>query len=135
MKIWIICSLFLSVCLTGSDVNTKTIPTTLNTSKTQFQLQKHTIIGELKIIHSITTVKRGGVGIITIQGKPGIKYNIKSSFKLGDKLNTVTQWRIADSNGQATFNWVVSTDTVPGTYSAIISGGGKIIKTEHTVLP
>ena len=96
----------------------------------QFQTAKR----HLKIINAITNVKRGGTGIITIQGAPNTSYSIKTSYKLGNKTISVIQWRKTDVTGVTTFNWIVSMETAIGTYAATISGGGDIIKTNHRVL-
>lgn len=90
--------------------------------------------GHLKIINAITDVKRGGTGIITIQGEPNTLYSIKTSYKLEGKTIFVTQWRNTDRTGVTTFNWIVSMDTTVGTYNAMISGGGDSINTNHRVL-
>ena len=73
-------------------------------------------------------------GVITIQGTPNTLYNIKTSYKLANKTVSVIQWRTTDETGVATFNWIVSMETMAGTYDATISGGGNILKTNHRVL-
>jgi len=89
----------------------------------------------LRIINSVSAVKRGGTGIITIQGMPNTLYSIKTSYKLINKTVSVTQWRTTDETGVITFNWIVSMETMSGTYDATISGGGDVLKTNHKVLP
>lgn len=90
---------------------------------------------KISIIRSVTDVNRGDIGFITIQGRPGVKYTIRSSFKIGNRTIPVTQWRIGDSKGFVIFNWVVGGDTVPGTYPITISGDGETINLSHTVFP
>lgn len=99
--------------------------------------QKQSIIAvqsHLKIINAISAVKRGGTGVITIQGTPNTLYNIKTSYKIENKTISVIQWRTTDGTGVATFNWIVGFDTIAGTYSATISGGGDTLNTKHIVL-
>ncbi|NLZ47792.1 MAG: hypothetical protein GX895_03220 [Clostridiales bacterium] len=88
---------------------------------------------QIFIIRSITTLKRGEVGLITIKGKPGERYTIESSFSVKGKIIPVKQWRIADSNGMASFSWVVGRDTDIGTYNATIHGGGATLNITHNV--
>lgn len=89
---------------------------------------------EIHIIRSITTLKRGDVGLITIKGKPDQIYTIESSFRINGKTIPVKQWRKADSNGMASFTWVVGKDTDLGTYSATIHGAGSTLNLTHTVI-
>jgi len=89
----------------------------------------------LSIISSVTTVKRGETGVIIIQGIPKTQYSIKTYYKLGNKTIPVVQVRTTDTTGVATFNWVVSMKTTPGTYEASIFGKGNTINTTHVVLP
>lgn len=90
---------------------------------------------EIHIIRSITTLKRGEVGLITIKGIPGEIYTIESSFRVNDKTIPVKQWRRADSNGMASFSWVVGNDTDIGSYKATIYGGESTLSLTHTVIP
>jgi ABC-type thiamine transport system substrate-binding protein len=88
---------------------------------------------QLKVIASKTVLKRGETGTITIQGVANTKYIIKTSYVLGEREVAVTQMRASDENGEATFNWVVDKKTLPGTRTAVISGGGERIELTHTV--
>ena len=90
---------------------------------------------ELIVIQSLTTLRHGDIGIITIQGEPGVKYLLESSFSDGIRTIPVSQLRTGDSRGLATFNWVVSEDTVPGTYPITIQGGNETLTLSHTVMP
>ncbi|QGU96133.1 hypothetical protein GOM49_14435 [Clostridium bovifaecis] len=89
----------------------------------------------LKVIDSNTTLKRGEIGYIIIQGKPRTRYTLQSSFRIGSKEQYVTQWRVTGGSGQATFNWVVDFETAPGTHDISITGNGEKIHLTHTVLP
>jgi hypothetical protein len=132
MKIKIACVLFLGLSIIGyrGTTEAKPIAQAVSTAKNQFEITKN----NLKIINAITTVKRGGTGIITIQGAPNTAYSIETSYKLLNKTIPVIQWRKTDVTGVATFNWIVSMETIVGTYDATINGGGNIIKTNHRVI-
>jgi hypothetical protein len=132
MRIKIACVLFLGLSIIGYRGITEAKPITqaVNTTKNQFEITKN----NLKIINAITTVKRGGTGIITIQGAPNTAYSIETSYGLLNKTIPVIQWRKTDVTGVATFNWIVSMETIVGVYDATISGGGNIIKTNHRVI-
>jgi hypothetical protein len=97
-------------------------------------LGSHQVAEGLRVINARNVLRKGETGIITIQGQPGKKYEIKTSYKITNRTVTVTQWRVTDSNGFATFNWVVGMDTVAGTYSGQIRGNGSSINITHTVL-
>lgn len=89
---------------------------------------------ELNIVKSATKLSHGERGYITLQGQPGKEYIIKTSYKKGNKIINVSQRHIADENGQVTFIWGVSKETVPGIYPITIMGEGKILNLDHTVL-
>lgn len=99
------------------------------------QVQSQYVSNDLRIINSKITINRGDFGFITIEGIPQTKYRITTSFNKGGKIISVTQLRVTGPNGQATFNWFVDYDTLPGTYQATISGGGKSLSIYHTVNP
>lgn len=132
MKIKVAWILFLGMCIVGYQSTTGAISMVkaVNMPQKQFILAQ----SNLKIINAIATVKHGGTGVITIQGNPNTLYNIKTSYKIENKIVSVIQWRTTDRTGVATFNWIVSKDTIAGTYAATISGGGDIINTDHTVI-
>jgi hypothetical protein len=96
------------------------------------QIQPNTT-GTLRIIASSTNLRRGDLGYITIQGKPSTSYNIHTTYQRGDRTVRVSQMRLTDANGRATFNWVVEDGTAVGTNTATITGGGETITTTHTV--
>lgn len=131
MKIKVAFILLLSMCMLGYYHTTEAIPMVDASNMSQKQ---STIHNSLKIINALSTVKRGGTGVITIQGTPNTLYNIKTSYKLSNKVFSVIQWRTTDGTGVITFNWVVNLNTDAGTYVATISGGGTILNTNHTVL-
>lgn len=132
MKIKVICVLFLGLSIIGyrGTTDAKSIANTVSMNQEQFEIAKN----KLRIINAISNVKRGGTGIITIQGTPNTEYSIETSYKLGNKSIPVIQWRKTDVTGVTTFNWIVSMESIVGTYDATISGGGDIIKTNHRVL-
>lgn len=105
----------------------KSVPTANDFSR----LQNKAV--QLRIIESKTTLKRGESGIIKIQGTPGIRYILKTSYKKGGKLIPVSQWRVTDRNGYAAFNWFVEEDTTPGTHAVTISGDGQVLNINHVV--
>ena len=127
----LLCILFLCVFLMGCSTQNYLNSNGDENSSVQTQAAPQ----DLRIINSRTTLRLGEAGFITIQGEPGVRYTIKTSFRMGNHVIPVTQWRVAGTNGQATFNWVVSQETVPGTYSGTISGGGRTIQISHTVVP
>ena len=133
MKCRLLFFLLLSVFLFGgsSPINLTPRLTKVSAIETQFQ----NIADDLTIINSKTSVRQGEFGFITIQGRPETKYRITTTFKKNRRIISVRQWRITGINGQATFNWFVDFETIPGNYSAIISGGGKRLNTYHTVSP
>lgn len=132
MKIRVARILLLVMCIMGYHSTTESVYMV----KAINMPQKQTVIAQsnLKIINAVSTVNHGGTGVITIQGTPNTLYNIKTSYKIENKTISVVQWRTTDRTGVTTFNWIVSNETVAGTYTATISGGGDILNTNHTVL-
>ncbi|MBU3111368.1 hypothetical protein [Clostridium lacusfryxellense] len=133
MKFKVICVLLLSIFIMGysSGAEASTMVKEPIMSHEQSILAQNS----LRIINSVSDVRRGGIGVITIQGAPNTLYSIQTSYKLSNKTVFVTQWRTTDSTGVTTFNWVVSMKTMAGTYDATISGGGYAINTKHRVAP
>ena len=133
MKIKVLCVLLLSIHMMGyrSEAQATTMVKQPNISQEQSIIAQNS----LRIINSVSDVKRGEIGVITIQGVPNTLYSIQTSYKLANKTVFVTQWRTTDSTGVTTFNWVVSMKTMAGTYDATISGGGYVINTKHKVVP
>lgn len=133
MKLRLLCVLLLCVFISGcsSIIN---LPSGL-IRLSALQSQSRSLADDLRIINSNAIVNRGDFGFITIQGRPQTRYRITTSFRRGNRIIPVNQWRVTGSNGQATFNWVVDPETTPGTYPAIISGVGRSLNTYHTVNP
>ncbi len=133
MKSKLACILLVVMCVMGYN---STAEATTMIDRSNISQKQHTKSqNNLRIINSVSAVKRGGTGIITIQGMPNTLYSIKTSYKLINKTVSVTQWRTTDETGVITFNWIVSMETMSGTYDATISGGGDVLKTNHKVLP
>ena len=133
MKLRLLCMIL--ICMFLSGCRSKTNMPSIFGRLSSMQYTTQGLPGDISIINSNTAVNRGDFGFITIQAQPGTRYRITTSYKKGSRIVSVNQWRITDSKGQATFNWVVSPETVPGTYPAIIYGGGRSINTYHTVNP
>lgn len=130
----LICLLVISGCFFSYYFNGK--PTIVEGLELANKQPISTFVQEkLVLIKSVTILRRGDVGIITIQGEPGVIYNLTSSFNDGNRTIPVNQWRTGDSKGLASFNWVVGEDTAAGTYPITISGGGQVLNLTHTVLP
>jgi hypothetical protein len=132
MKIKVACIIFLGVCIMSYYGVTGTTPVVeaFNMSQEQPMISQ----GQLKIINAVSVVKHGETGIITIKGIPNTRYSIATSYKIKNKTISVIQWRKTDGMGETTFNWIVNVKTIAGTYDATISGGGDILKTNHTVV-
>ena len=125
--------LLLSLCILLNYTTVKSIPTEKLLAVKQAQSVR--LESSLKIISSISTVKRGGTGAIIIQGIPRTRYTIRTSYQLENRTIPVTQSRTTDNTGVATFNWIVDMKTTPGTYNAVINGGSDTLNTTHIVLP
>lgn len=89
--------------------------------------------GNLRVVDSKTTVRRGETGFITIQGKPNTQYTIETTYKVSGQVINGTQTRTSGGDGRITFRWRVSPQTESGTRSALIAGGGEHITLSHTV--
>jgi hypothetical protein len=135
MKRKIVNILFICIFLTVFSWTVKALTGDKQTANLQINAQKYTVPGDLSIIDSVTRVRIGEIGFITIQGQPGIRYTVTSSFNTEEGTRSVSQWRITDENGRATFLWSVSLETIPGTYPVTISGGDRTLKLSHVVLP
>lgn len=105
------------------------------TDKGQVVTVQSVQVTTLQIASSTTTLRRGQTGVIAIQGKPNTTYTIETAYSVGGNTIAVKQWRVTDSSGRATFNWVVDEKTDPSTQKAYIYGGGERIETSHTVVP
>lgn len=133
MKCRLLYFLLLSIFLFGGSSPINLTPGL--TKVLAIETQSHSIADELIIINSSASVRPGEFGFITIQGRPETKYRITTTFKKNKRVVFVRQCRVTGINGQATFNWFVDSETIPGTYSALISGGGKRVNIYHTVHP
>lgn len=96
-------------------------------------VQVKAIESTLRVIDSRTTVNRGDIGYITIQGKSDTKYVIETTYKANRKVINITQTRVSGRDGKVTFKWLVGNETEPGTHSALIYGAGETITLSHTV--
>jgi hypothetical protein len=135
MKYKLLCILLFCFLAVGYIVESKFTACLNNPSSVGVQAQTMAASTALTVVSSKTTIRPGDSGYITIQGKPGIRYKLKSSFGIGTRLMYVTQLRTTDANGMATFNWVAEPSSVPGTYSISITGGGETLNLSHTVTP
>lgn len=131
MRFKLLYILFLSILITGC--NNKMNLGYDNNKMPLTKLEAQSQSKDIKIIASSTNLKRGDIGFITIQAQPGVRYVIETSYNTGGKTVKVSQMRETGDDGQATFIWVVSDDTAPGTYKGTISGGGRSIDITHTV--
>lgn len=122
--------LVLSMTFTSCYLSTKSV-SVIEVNRVKVESKQR----DLSLIHSTTTLRQGDVGIITIQGEPGEKFLLESTFNDGFRTIPVSQLRTGDSRGYATFSWVVSEDTAPGTYPITIRGSSGTLTLSHTVIP
>jgi len=90
---------------------------------------------EIRILSANTTVGYEEYASISIIGKPGETYTITSKYKWGGEDVSVFEKRTANRDGVATWVWKVRSNTTPGTYPIVITGGNQRIETSYTVLP
>ena len=107
----------------------------LEATRTLVDTKVNSMQRDLKILKSVTNVKHGEIGYITIEGEPGVKYTLTTTYKIGNKSIPVIQWRKVGESGQVTFLWSVSKESAIGTYPLTISGGGEALTTTHAVIP
>lgn len=88
----------------------------------------------LRVIESNTRVGHEEYASISIKGRPGETYSITSNYKWGGDSVTAFEKRRAGNDGVATWIWRVRSNTTPGTYPIIITGGGQRLETSYTVL-
>lgn len=131
MRHRMLCFLLFGIMITFAGIGSVSVSALNKPLIAENQLKQ--FYGTLKVISSKTAINLGDRGYITIQGKPGVKYTIKTYFRKGDKLYHVAKWRTADADGMVTFEWDVAYDTVPGTNKATVSGGGEMLDLSHTV--
>lgn len=133
MKFKLLYILLISAFMLGCS-NKQDYASKVNTQLT-IQTRAEVAYESLRVISSNTTLKKGDIGYITIQGKPRTKYTLRSTFQVGNRVVEVNQWRITGNDGKATFNWVVSSESHPGTRDIIIYAAGESLSLSHTVLP
>lgn len=133
MKYKLLCILLFSTFTIGCSNEIDMASTT--DKPATIQTQARVDQNKLRVINSQTALNRGGIGYVTIQGMPRTKYTLKSSYRVGNRLVDIIQWRITGDSGQATFNWTVSPETTPETHDIFIFGGGENLRLAHTVLP
>ncbi len=86
------------------------------------------------VLRSISTpLRQGETGSLSFQGKSDTRYTITAVYKNSDDVVTTTVVRQSGTDGIIDVDWNVGTDTVPGTYSVMISGGGEQLMTSYTV--
>jgi len=90
---------------------------------------------EIRILSANTTVGYEEYASISIIGKPGETYSITSKYRWGGEDVTAFENRKANRDGVATWVWKVRSNTAPGTYPIIITGGNQRIETSYTVEP
>lgn len=106
-----------------------------NTEFTRLQLNDGVGSDVIRILKADTRVGYEEFATISIIGKPGVTYSITSNYKWGGQGVTAFEKRKANSDGVATWIWKVRSNTSPGTYPVVISGGGQKLETSYTVLP
>jgi len=90
---------------------------------------------QIRILSANTTVGYEEYASISIIGKPEETYTITSRYKWGGEDVTVVEKRKANRDGVATWVWKVRSNTIPGTYPIVITGGNQRIETSYTVRP
>lgn len=88
---------------------------------------------EISLVKITSPLTRGSTGRLTIQGKPGTRYTATAVYRRSGVTITTAENRTTGIDGVATWKWVAAPDTDPGTYSLIVSGGGKMLTTSYTV--
>lgn len=89
----------------------------------------------IRILSSNTKVRHEEFASISIIGKPGETYSISSNYKWDGENVTAFVKRRANNDGVATWVWKVRSNTTPGTYPIIITGGNQRLETSYTVEP
>jgi hypothetical protein len=134
MKIRLRYVILISIIIIGSLTAIKMITTVLSTAVVNTSAETINQPYNLRVIKAVNILKRGEIGTITIQGRPGVRYTIIAAYSKGNKNLEGRQQRTADEFGQVTFIWTVAVETVPGTYLVTITGGGETIDLHHTVI-
>lgn len=126
--------LLIILLIFGTLLSTKIFMTGISTKTANASAKTINPSYALKVIKAVNELKHGEMGSITIQGRPGVKYEIIAYYSLGKEPLEARQQRTTDEFGQATFIWTVSNKTVPGTYLITITGDGRTINSQHTVI-
>ena len=69
-------------------------------------------------------VEAGSNAHVTIQGAPNIEYTIHVFYDSGESKAAGLENKVADENGNVTWEWEVGSKTTPGTHSFTVTGGG-----------
>ncbi len=80
-----------------------------------------------------TPVRQGETGGISIQGRPDTQYTITAVYNNSGNMVTSTAVKRSGENGMVELEWNVSSQTEPGTYGVMVSGGGEQITAAYTV--
>lgn len=88
----------------------------------------------LCVISWSETVGRNETASVTIQGKPGVEYDIDVHYKSGVSTAKGLENQIADADGKVTWTWKIGNRTAAGTYEIIITGGGETVTIEFAVV-
>jgi hypothetical protein len=87
----------------------------------------------INVVSYTAQVDAGANASLTISAAPNTEYDIDVQYSSGESNAAGLENKFTDGNGNATWEWEVGTNTKPGTYSIIISGGNNTITTEFTV--
>lgn len=89
---------------------------------------------ELRVISWSETIGRNETASVTIQGKPGVEYDIDVHYKSGVSTAKGLENQVADEDGYVTWTWKIGNRTAAGTFQIVITGGGETITIEFTVV-
>lgn len=91
------------------------------------------LVGEITLKNIKTPVRLGETGSLTIQGQPHTQYTITAVYDNTRDTIMATAVKQADSDGTVNWTWDVNSDTKPGTYGLMITGGGRMLTASYTV--
>ena len=87
------------------------------------------------VLRSIRTpVRQGETGGLSVQGRPDTQYTITAVYRKSGNMVTSTAVKRSGDNGIVELEWNVSSQTEPGTYGVMVSGGGEQIAAAYTVI-
>lgn len=99
-------------------------PTTAKPTQ-QPTTEKPTEVATPIVITEYTNVVEAGSNAhVTIQGAPNIEYTIHVFYDSGESKAAGLENKVADENGNVTWEWEVGSKTTPGTHSFTVTGGG-----------